>query len=201
MQYLTDFADLAVVLPFAVAVGLALLWAGWRRGALAWAVVVPATLATVLAAKMVVSACGTYLPFHAALYHGLKSPSGHTASAAVVYGGLLSLLLPEPPRGLRRPFAAVLLAGLFAILVGGSRLALHVHTRSDVVAGAALGIAGALVLARLAGPRPARLPLGRPLALALLVVLLLHGHHLRAESQIDRLSRIFWPLTLCCRPR
>jgi len=200
MQYLTDFADLAVVLPFALAVGVSLLWAGWRRGALAWATVVPATLAAVLLGKMVIAGCGDYLPFHS-FYHGLKSPSGHTASAAVVYGGLLSLLLPEPRRDLRRPLAAVLLAGIFAMVVGGSRLALHLHTRSDVVAGAALGIAGAMVLARLAGPRPARLALGRPLALALLVLLLLHGRHLWAEGQIDRISHLLWPLTLCRNPR
>ena len=195
MLFLTDFADLAVVLPLAVAVAVALLVAGWPRGAMAWTVAVPATLLAVLAAKLTVAACGSLLPLH-----GLRSPSGHTASAAVVYGGLLSLLLPEPPRGLRRPFAALLLAGLFAILFGGSRLALHVHTRADVVAGAALGVAGALALARLAGPRPAGLRVAIPLAAALAVVLLFHGEHLRAEDQIDRVSHMVWPLTLCCRP-
>ncbi len=195
MLFLTDFADLAVVLPLAVAVAVALLAAGWPRGAMAWTVAVPATLLAVLAAKLTVAACGSLLPLH-----GLRSPSGHTASAAVVYGGLLSLLLPEPPRGLRRPFAALLLAGLFAILFGGSRLALHVHTRADVVAGAALGVAGALALARLAGPRPAGLRVAIPLAAALAVVLLFHGEHLRAEDQIDRVSHMVWPLTLCCRP-
>ncbi len=195
MLFLTDFADLAVVLPLAVAVAVALLAAGWPRGAMAWTVAVPATLLAVLAAKLTVAACGSLLPLH-----GLRSPSGHTASAAVVYGGLLSLLLPEPPRGLRRPFAALLLAGLFAILFGGSRLALHVHTRADVVAGAALGVAGALALARLAGPRPAGLRVAIPLAAALAVVLLFHGEHLRAQDQIDRVSHMVWPLTLCCRP-
>ena len=200
MQFLTDFADLAVVLPFAAAVGFSLLFAGWRRGAVAWAVVVPATLGAVLLGKMVVAACGAYPPFHA-LFHGLRSPSGHTASAALVYGGLLSLLLPEPRRGLRRPFAAFVIAGVFAVLFGGTRLALHVHTRTDVLAGAALGIAGALVLARFAGPRPTRLRLALPVAAGLLVVLLFHGRHLRAEDQIDRVSRIIWPLTVCCRPK
>ncbi|MDA8248626.1 MAG: phosphatase PAP2 family protein [Rhodospirillales bacterium] len=200
MQFLTDFADLAVVLPLAVAVGVALLASGWPRGALAWAVVVPATLLTVLLAKLVVAACGTYLPFHG-LYDGFRSPSGHTASAAVVYGGLLSLLLPEPRRGLSRPFAAIAIAGVVAVLFGGTRLALHVHSRSDVLAGAALGIAGALVLARFAGPRPSRLRVAIPLAVALAVVLLFHGRHLRAEDQIDRVSHLVWPLTLCCRAR
>lgn len=196
MHFLTDFADQAVVIPLAVAVAVALLAAGWRRGAVAWIVVIPATLLTVMAAKMFVVTCGPLLPLH-----GLRSPSGHTASAAAVYGGLLSLLLPEPRRGLRRVIAVVLIAGMFAIIFGGTRLALHVHTRADVVAGALLGIAGALVLARLAGPRPAGMRATVPLATALAVVLVFHGQHIRAEDKIDHLSRLIWPLTLCVRPR
>jgi membrane-associated phospholipid phosphatase len=195
MQFLTDFADEAVVLPLALTLCLAFLAAGWRRGALAWAVVVPGTLLAVVVAKMMVVACGSLLPLH-----GLKSPSGHTASAAVVYGGLMALLLPEPARGARRPFAALLLAAMFAVAFGGTRLALHVHTRSDVLAGACIGVAGALALARLAGPRPSGLRIAIPVATACAVVLLLHGTHLRAEMQIDRMARIVWPLTLCCRP-
>jgi membrane-associated phospholipid phosphatase len=195
MNFLTDFADQAVVLPLAVTICLALAVAGWRRAALAWAVVVPATLLAVILAKLMVVACGHLLPLH-----GLKSPSGHTASAAVVYGGLVALLLPEPARGARRVFAALLLAASFAVLFGGTRLALHVHTRSDVLAGACLGVAGALALARLAGPRPHGLRVAIPFAAACAVVLMLHGRHLHAEMQIDRMARMVWPLTLCCRP-
>jgi membrane-associated phospholipid phosphatase len=194
MKFFTDFADQAVVLPLAVTICLALAAAGWRRGAVAWAVVVPATLLAVALSKLMVVTCGQFLPLH-----GLKSPSGHTASAAVVYGGLLALLLPEPARGARRPFAALLLAAIFAVLFGGSRLALHAHTRSDVVAGACLGIAGALALARLAGPRPAGLRVAIPAAAACAVVLLLHGTHLHAEEQIDRMAHLVWPLSICCR--
>ena len=194
MNFLTDFADQAVMLPLTVVVCFALTVAGWRRGAIAWAVAVSGTLLAVILAKLVVAACAGLLPLH-----GLKSPSGHVASAAVVYGGLLALLLPEPARGARRPFAALLLAAAFATLFAGTRLALHVHTRSDVVAGACLGIAGALALTRLAGPRPSGLSRAVPLVAALVVVLMFHGRHLRAEDQIDRVARLVWPLTLCCR--
>ncbi len=194
MEFLTDFADEAVMLPLAVIMCLALAAAGWRRGALAWATVVPATLLAVVAAKLAVVACGHFQPFH-----GLKSPSGHTASAAVIYGGLIALLLPEPARGARRPFVALLLASAFAMVFGATRLALHEHTRSDVLAGACLGIAGALALTRLAGPRPAGLRVAIPIAAALAVMMLLHGTHLRAEARIDRAARTIWPLTLCCR--
>ncbi len=36
MNFLTDFADQAVVLPFALVVAVALGVAGWWRGAFAW---------------------------------------------------------------------------------------------------------------------------------------------------------------------
>jgi membrane-associated phospholipid phosphatase len=196
MLFLTDFADLAVVLPLALAVAAGLLVAGWPRGAIAWAVAVPATLLAVLLAKLAIVACGTVPPFH-----HLHSPSGHTASAAVVYGGLLFLLLPEPKRGLQRPLTAIVIAGAVAIVFGGTRLALHLHSRSDVLVGAAVGVGGALVLARLAGPRPSHLRVAIPLAAALAVVLLFHGEHLHAEDKIDHLARLVWPFALCCQPR
>lgn len=195
MHFLTDFADQAVMLPVALAVCLALALGGWRRGAWAWALAVLGTLLAVVLAKFVVVAAEGLLPLH-----GLKSPSGHVASAAVVYGGLVALLLPEPARGARRPFAALLLAAAFATVFAGTRLALHVHTRSDVLAGACLGMAGAVALARLAGPRPSRLARAAPVLAALAMALLFHGRHLRAEDQIDRLARTVLSWNQCCRP-
>lgn len=195
MHFLTDFADQAVMLPVALAVGVALALGGWRRGALAWALAVLGTLLAVVLAKLAVAATSGMLPLH-----GLKSPSGHVASAAVVYGGLVALLLPEPARGARHPFVALLLAAAFATLFAGTRLALHVHTRSDVLAGACLGIAGALALTRLAGPRPSRLTRAAPVLAALAMVLLFHGRHLHAEDQIGRFARLVWSANACCRP-
>ena len=70
-----------------VLVALVLLLAGWWRGALAWFTAVPATLGAVLLAKLSTMACQGMMP-----PIGLLSPSGHAASAAVVYGGLLALV-------------------------------------------------------------------------------------------------------------
>ena len=187
MRFLTDYADQAVILPLAIAVGLALLLAGWRRGALAWAITVPATLGAMLIAKIVVHSC-----IAAAELPDLRSPSGHTASAAVVYGGLIALLLPAPAKGVGRLVAALLLGAGFAVVFGGTRLALHVHTWSDVVAGACFGVAGALALTRLAGAPPAGLRVAVPLSAALAVAVLFHGTHLHAEEAIDRLSCRLW---------
>lgn len=188
MRFLTDFGDQAVVLPLALAVALALVLAGWRRGAAAWLFVIAATLSIMLLGKMVVFACGP-LP-----QTGLKSPSGHTASAAVAWGGLLALLAP---RGWRPWLLAAVGALAAAVLIGGSRVALGMHSAADVLVGAGVGIAGAVLLARLAGDRPVGLRRGLPLAGVLAIVILFHGTHLHAEDEIARFSHLFWPLTLC----
>jgi|WetSurMetagenome_2_1015567.scaffolds.fasta_scaffold416704_2 membrane-associated phospholipid phosphatase len=194
LRFITDFADQAVVLPVALAVAISWVVAGWRRAALAWSAAVFCVLAVTAFGKMATAACG---PFD--LLPGLRSPSGHTASAAVVYGGLVALLLPvawERSETWRVTTAAAL-AGLAAVLFGGTRLLLHVHTRTDVLAGAVVGMAGALLLARLAGPRPAAVRLAVPVGVALVTILLFHGGHLHAEERLHDLSFVVWPLTLC----
>jgi len=183
---ITDLADQAVILPLVLATGLVLLAAGWWRGAAAWFIAVPGTLGAVLVAKLSTMACQGLLP-----PIGLHSPSGHTASAAVVYGGILALVF-----GGR--LAALASSAAVAALIGYTRLALDVHTLADVVAGALLGTTGALVLALLAGPRP---PLRRGwvgvAAAVVLVVGVFHGRHVYAEMHISRLSQQIWPLSLC----
>jgi undecaprenyl-diphosphatase len=67
-------------------------------------------------------------------------PSGHTAAASAVAA---SVALAEP--------ALTPLVVPLAGLVGYSRVRLRVHHVSDVLAGAALGLAGAIVATRLLG--------------------------------------------------
>ncbi len=191
MHFVTDFADQAVILPAAAIVLLVLLAIGWWRGALAWLVVVPATLGVVLAAKMTTMACQDLVP-----PVGLFSPSGHTASAALVYGGLLALLLGEAARS--RLVTALACAAAVAMVVGYTRLALGVHTVADVVAGGAIGMAGVGALALAAGARPAHRRAWMGLAAAVVcAAMLLHGRHVYAEMHIKQASHQIWPLTLC----
>jgi len=192
MKFVTDFADQAVALPVAATVLLALLVLGWRRGALAWAFGVGGVLAVMLVLKLVTFACVWRVP-----WIGLSSPSGHTATAAVVYGGLLALLVPP---GYRGTLAAAIAGGAFALLFGLTRLALHVHSVPDVIVGAGVGIAGAVILRRLAGHRPPLLSSPRLALAACAVMLLFHGHRLEAETRIRALALDVWPLSLCRGP-
>ena len=172
MTFLTDFADQAVILPIVLAVGVALLAQGWRRGAVAWALVVVVTFAAMLALKVLFIACSASLGTG-----NIRTPSGHVASAAVVAGGLAAVLW-------RRRSAVLGMAALAAIVIGLSRLALGVHSPAEVMIGAGVGLAGALALPLLAGPTPRGLDGRRVAVIAVAVVVIFHGMHLPAEAHI-----------------
>src|SRR5918997_4183426 len=116
MRFLTDFADLGLVLPLAALVALALAAVGWRREALAWSVAVAGTLAAVLALKLLA------LAYSGQLGTALRSPSGHTAAGTVVYAGLLTLLAGR--RLGSRTGIALLAGAALAALFGCARFVL-----------------------------------------------------------------------------
>lgn len=171
MQFLSDFADQAVILPLVLATALALWLGGWARGAIAWLLVCGVTLATVGVAKLAVFTLG---PFPAIPL--LLSPSGHTASAALVYGGLIGLLFTGT-----RPRHLVVIAAALASAIGLTRMALGLHTLPDTLVGAAIGLAGAAILELTAGHRPDRFHRLLPIGFAAAVLLGFHGLRMPAE--------------------
>jgi membrane-associated phospholipid phosphatase len=172
MRFITDFADQAVMLPVVVAIGIALLAHGWRRGAAAWIGAATGTFALMLLLKLVFIACPVSLGTS-----GLRTPSGHVAAATIVAGGLAALLLRR-----RRP--ALVVAVLAALVIGVSRLALGAHSTPEVMVGAGVGLAGALALIGLAGAPPEKLDPWRVAMIAAVVALVVHGLHLPAEAHI-----------------
>ena len=200
MKFLTDFGDQAVVLPLTAAIAITLLVFGWWRGAIGWAVAVPGVFAVVLSLKIIFYACHAVLPDW-----GIRSPSGHTASAAVVYGSLLAMLghrgVGSTVRLLgRHLLLAVIAALLLALLFGISRVDLGAHTVPDVLVGGAVGVVGALLFVALAG-RPPRRFRGWMLGIVVAVVAVFcHGHELHAEEAIQRLAiSSWWPFIASCR--
>ena len=192
LRFITDFADQAVLLPIAMVIGIALLAAGWLRGAVAWAVVIFGMLGLMLALKLWFGSCGGEM-----FGDRLQSPSGHTASAAAIYGGAVSLLLR---RTMPRVPVALLCAGVIAVLVGFTRVLLGAHSVLEVAVGAAVGVSAAAMLVRAAGPMPHHLrtlPAAGAVAATLLVF---HGLHLPAEAAI-RHVRIGWLPYCLCHPQ
>jgi membrane-associated phospholipid phosphatase len=81
-------------------------------------------------------------------------PSGHALASTAVYGAIAIVVAVRFPRA-RIP--VTVLCGLLALAIGLSRVYLHVHYLSDVLAGWALGAAWAVALGRLMlGPAPSR---------------------------------------------
>jgi membrane-associated phospholipid phosphatase len=186
VTFITDFADQAVMLPLALAIGVALLLQGWRRGAAAWALAVVGTFAAMLALKLVFLACGPSLGAS-----DIRTPSGHVAAATVITGGLAALLLG------RR--ATVLPAAILAaIVIGASRLVLGMHSLPEVVLGALVGLAGAWVLLLVAGQPPPTLDVRRIAIITVVVALVFHGLHLPAEAHIRSTAwRLAHVLSVC----
>lgn len=76
---------------------------------------------------------------------GFSFPSGHAVAGAAIAVSLVIVLVPAGPR--RRNLE--ILAALFALMMALSRVYLRAHWLSDVVAGAALGVAVAISTAAL----------------------------------------------------
>ncbi len=172
MQFLTDFADQAVILPLTFASALGISLGGWKRGAVAWLLAIFGTLAVVGAAKLAVFVFGS--PPRVSL---LLSPSGHAASAPMLYGGLAWALLP----GRAGRLAAMALGVAACAAIAVTRVALGQHTLPDVVVGSALGLAGFAVLCLSLGAPPEPYRRWGTVVLAGATLLGFHGLRMPAE--------------------
>ena len=81
-------------------------------------------------------------------------------------------------------YLVLLVAVSGAAVIGVSRLLLGVHSLPEVILGGAVGVAGALALAWLAGPPPPRLRARRLTPVIVAVLVLFHGERLPAEAHI-----------------
>ena len=144
----TDFGDQAVVLPLAVGIALIFALSGWRRGALAWTAAIGATLALVLLLKLRFVACDLFSP---AARPG--NPSGHTAAAVAVYGGIVWIVIRSTWHNKRWGLTCTVAIAVFlAVVIGTSRLILDFHSMAEVVVGGMIGVGGAVSFVVLAGP-------------------------------------------------
>lgn len=194
MQGITDFGDSAVLLPVSGLVLAALWLGGARRSAAAWGAAVGLCCLVMVALKILLRPCDQAL-----IADSLRNPSGHAAFAAVVYGCLALLIAQRCASPLLRTIILGL-AGLWVLVIGLSRLAVHAHTPAEVAVGLAIGGLAVALFARqqhrLAVPR-----LSLPVIGLLLVVVLavLHGNQAQAEGMIRRLAWLIYDGAGICR--
>ena len=197
-QWVTDFADQAVILPALLAVGVMLcLGRRWSQAACWFAAIVP-VLGVVGALKSLAYACAWLWPLLDSDRLNVRSPSGHTAAAAVLYGSLAGLLAIRSP-GVRA--ITLLAAAAIGVTIGLTRIALATHSPVEVALGLAAGLAGALVFAFLLHRQHDRRIPTAALVCALFVIAIQHGHHLGAEQVIqDRFSLLLRTAIPACIP-
>ena len=169
----TDFGDAAVTLPLLLTTGAVLAFRD-GPGRFGWIVAIGGAYAVILALKL---AFGAFPSIGAPIE--VRSPSGHTATAAAAYGGLALLLSGRRTIGLAT-------ASLVAALVGTSRVALDDHTIGEVLVGATVGIGGVLMLAVVSRRAPALSRQSAVLLLALssAVIVAGYGRHAAIEPRL-----------------
>ncbi len=177
MFYITNFADAAVVLPLMLAVWAVGVWQRCVSIVSLWVACVGAVWLAVLCLKVV---CLVTSASHTI---GISSPSGHTASACVVYGGIAWLL------GHRRaPILVWMTVFALTMTVGMSRIVVGAHNAAEVALGAIIGACGLAVLHLTGDTSPDMRP--RPVIVAaVLVIALLHGTTLPIEKVMQRIVR------------
>jgi membrane-associated phospholipid phosphatase len=150
-RLVTDTGTSPALFPLIAAAGTAvrLKTGSWRPGITALVVAALGVLARLLLSLLVREPRPAEV-FRAVPVGGFSFPSGHTVTSALV-AGTLALLSRVLPAGWAR--AAAVLLGLWAALVGLSRIYLGVHWLSDVIAG---WLFAAAALTLLAGRRSFR---------------------------------------------
>ena len=126
------------------------------------------------------------------------NPSGHTAAAAAVYGGLAGLVVGAIAKDRRAAVScATVVAFSLAVMMGQSRVMLDTHSILEVSIGGAIGIGGAVGFVTLSGTPAQPIRIGNIVALGLVLVLLLHGARISAEEAIKLIAFQLWPSAQC----
>jgi undecaprenyl-diphosphatase len=144
-RLVTRLGDWPVLLPLTALAALILIFArSWRHAAL-FAAIVLAGRAMVEAQKIELARARPDAAGRLVHVSSLSFPSAHAAYSMMTWLAFV-LLLAAP----RHRSAAAAAAVLVAVIVGLTRLVLHVHWPSDVIGGWAFGAGWTLLLVRLA---------------------------------------------------
>jgi membrane-associated phospholipid phosphatase len=173
---LTDFGDLAVLLPLAAAM-LAWLLIYFNRASLRWVLALGSCLGLTALLKIAFYECPPTA--------GMHSPSGHTSLSTLVYGALTLVAATAWP-GLRR--ALVIGGGTRLILVIGlSRLLPNAHSVAEVSRGLVIGTVSLVGLIQ-KYLQVSNMKVRPLLITAIVLTSIFHGHELHAEQLLHRIT-------------
>jgi membrane-associated phospholipid phosphatase len=173
---LTDFGDLAVLIPIAAAI---LIWLRLHLSPAVprWLVALGFCIGLTALLKVFFYGCPPAGDIH--------SPSGHTSFSTLIYGAL-TLAAAAPKPGLRRLLVIAGGAGLI-LAIAVSRLLLAAHSLPEVGLGLVIGTVSLALFSRsyMEDPNTKVWPL---LFAAGVLMLILHGRELHAEQYLHRIT-------------
>ena len=182
---LTDFGDLAVLIPVSAVI---LIWLvrNSSRAAPRWIFALSLCIGLTALLKIAFHACPPA--------DNLHSPSGHTSLSTLVYGALTLVSATAWP-GLHRVLVIAGGAGLI-LAIGVSRLLLDAHSVAEVGLGLVIGAVSLAMFSRqyLQAPTTKMWPL---LVVAGVLALVLHGRELHAEQFLHRITG-YLPVQVHC---
>jgi hypothetical protein len=189
LSAITSIGDSAVLIPISAAI---LAWLLARRSfglALWWVGVVALCAAATALLKVYFTACP--------VGRELTSPSGHTSLSALVFGAIGLFAAAECETRWQRLVIAFAAMSLIAE-IAASRLMLGAHSPLEVGIGLLIGLTTLAIFARAHGRhKPAPGALAPLLSAVVLILLLLHGHELRAEPIFRELGRYLGLASSC----
>lgn len=178
----TNFGDLAVLIPVAAIV---LIWLSatrrWR-GAAAYAISVGACLGATVLIKLLFLTHVVDLP-------GVDNPSGHTSTSIAVYGDLAALVALALPWRERLVVIASCVLWVGAIIY--SRIELQFHSIGEAVIGTVVGLTAVWLFTKLyrAEQPQRRAELGLMLAVIITVMIVLHSKQFPSVEILEHLTR------------
>jgi membrane-associated phospholipid phosphatase len=186
---LTDLADLAVVLPLAITILFWLLAMRSPRAAVWWLIAVAICIGGTALLKIYFFSCP--------LVTELRSPSGHTSLGTLVYGTLILFTAGETEKW--RRWAVIAIGALFILSIAVTRVLLHAHTMAEVVLGLFIGSVALIIFTQAyLRHRPVQRWFSPLFLVVAIIIFALHGHELRAEEFLHRISLYLGIATRFC---
>jgi membrane-associated phospholipid phosphatase len=139
MNTLTDFGDIAVLLPLCAVMLLWLLAMRSPSVAAWWLAAVALCTGGTALLKICFGACP--------VGHDLTSPSGHSSLSTLVFGALAMMLSVDLQRGWQR-MAVVGATTCFVLVIAISRSLLGKHTVIEIVLGILIGVVALAIFAQ-----------------------------------------------------
>lgn len=182
LRAVTDLGDSAFLIPASILLFIYLLYLDTPRTALIWAEAVAICILLTAAVKIGFRTCALASP---PWY--VRTPSGHTSFGTTFY--LCSALMLASGRRWQTRLALLAAGAAVAALIGASRVLLHDHTVPEVAIGFLVGaVAVAWFASRYRRQRQSRLPWRPAAAIAVVMLLIIHGHHLDFEAMFGAIA-------------